>query len=117
MSQEYYSGVTVYEVAEDSTAYTLVIRPTSGGDPLTDLESAGGPAYFHARTRDGVAVVTDHPATVVDDTHISAKMNAALVSGGPRDLIAEFEIQDYDSAIMVADTIILRVLPRAKVSS
>ena len=118
MSQDYNRSLPVFNVPEDSTGSVLEVTIVSDRSAV-DLSVATGDKYFHARTKDGAAVVTDLAATFTGDGtdgKIRAGMTAVIVESGPRDLICEFEIQGYAGGNLVSDSFILRIRPRAKVS-
>ena len=107
----------VIEIPEGSTAAVLEYIFTTNG-AADDLSSASGNLYFHARTVEGVSVVTEQTASWTgggSDGSIETNMNSAIMSQGPRDLYCEFEVQGFNSGNLISYTFILRILKRAKV--
>ena len=106
----------VVEIPEDSTATTLQFTFITNGS-ADDLSPASGNKYFHCRTVEGVAVVTEQTANFLDDGTdgvVETTMNSTIVSQGPRDLYCEFEIQGFGGGNLISYTFILRILKRAK---
>jgi len=117
MSRESSRPMPVIELPEDSTAAVLEFIFTTDG-AADDLSAASGNLYFHARTVEGVAVVTEQTAGWTaggTDGSIETNMNSTIVSSGPRDLYCEFEVQGFNAGNLLSYTFILRILKRAKV--
>ena len=116
MSREASRPMPVIELPEDSTAAVLEFVFTTNG-AADDLSSATGNLYFHARTVEGVSVVTEQTAgwtSAGEDGAIETNMNSTIMSQGPRDLYCEFEVQGFNSGNLISYTFILRILKRAK---
>ena len=117
MSREDSRPMPVIEIPEGSTAAVLEYIFTTNGSP-DDLSSARGNLYFHASTRDGVAVVTEQTAGFTGggaDGAVETNMNSTIMDSGPRDLYCEFEVQGFNSGNLISYTFILRITKRAKV--
>lgn len=109
----------VFEIPEDSTSAILRHTITSDG-AADDLSAASGDLLFHAKDEDGAAVATDQVAawfTDGSDGKIQFAMTTlpAIVNGGARDLICEFEVQGFNGGNLITKAFILRVTKRAKV--
>lgn len=119
MSREQYASMPVHEVPEGSTASILRYEFITDG-VADDLSAATGDKHFYAKTLGGVQVVDQGIASWATDGSdglIDFTLGAAMVGFGtaPRDLICDFEIEEFNGGELVSKPFIIRVTKRAKV--